>query len=119
MSCAVPACCGVPTCQLASQLSPPLLQVSGPGGSSLVPRLLHTAVGLLDEGGLEARTAGKRMLWELRRLLDGSGGSTSDEFRRALARIECKADKVRLAARTRGGGGAGAGTMTGWLTLTQ
>ena len=49
-------------------------------------------MGLLEEGGLEARTAGKRMLWALRRLLDGAGG---DEFKRALARLDCKTDKVR------------------------
>lgn len=72
-------------------------QVSAPGGSAaLLSRLLRAAVGLLEEGGLEARTAGKRMLWELRRLLDNnsSSGSGGDDFRRALARLDCKQDKV-------------------------
>ncbi|PRW60199.1 FAM179B isoform X2 [Chlorella sorokiniana] len=66
--------------------------VAVPGGA-LLPRLLRAAVSLLDEGGLEARTAGKRLLWALRRLLDG-GGQAGDEFKRALARLDCKTDKV-------------------------
>ena len=73
----------------------PTLQLSGlppvPGGP-LLPRLLRAAVALLDEGGLEARTAGKRMLWALRRLLDGGGAG--DDFKRALGRLDCKTDKV-------------------------
>ena len=45
----------------------------------------------------EARTAGKRMLWELRRLLDSGSGSSGDDFRRALARLDCKQDKASRA----------------------
>ena len=71
---------------------------AGGGGAALVPRLLRAAVALLDEGGLEARTAGKRMLWALRGLLDGptggGGGGGGEEFKRALARLDCKTDKV-------------------------
>lgn len=73
----------------------------GAAAGALAPRLLRTAVGLLDEGRLEARTAGKRMLWELRRLLDGGTGG-GDDFRRALARLDCKTDKVLCVCR--GGG---------------
>lgn len=40
------------------------LVASGP----LLGRLLRAAVGFLDEGGLEARTSGKRILWEVRGL---------------------------------------------------
>ena len=73
----------------------PLLQVTAPGGGALVSRLLRAAVGFLEEGGLEARTGGKRMLWELRRLLDsGASSSSGDDFRRALARLDCKQDKA-------------------------
>lgn len=67
---------------------------AGGAGAALVPRLLRAAVALLDEGGLEARTAGKRMLWALRGLLDGPTGGGGDEFKRALARLDCKTDKV-------------------------
>lgn len=69
------------------------VQQHGARLAALLPRLLRAAVSLLDEGGLEARTAGKRMLWLLRRLLDGGGGG--DDFKRALARLDCKTDKVR------------------------
>lgn len=76
-------------------LLPVLPQMSTPGaGAALVPRLLRSAVGLLDEGGLEARTAGKRMLWMLRDLLDG-GGRVGEEFKWALGRLDCKTDKAR------------------------
>ena len=78
-------------------LLPPLLQVSVAGGGALVSRLLRAAVGFLEEGGLEARTAGKRMLWERRRLLDSGSGSSGDDFRRALARLDCKQDKASRA----------------------
>lgn len=86
---------GHPAHEIRLIRSSTLLQLSGaaaaPGGA-LLPRLLRAAVGLLDEGGLEARTAGKRMLWALRRLLDGGPGG--DEFKRALARLDCKTEKV-------------------------
>ena len=61
----------------------------------LIQRLLRAAVGFLEEGSLEARTSGKRILWEARRLMDVSLGP--DEFRRALGRLEVKTDKVGAA----------------------
>jgi hypothetical protein len=75
----------------------PLLQVSAAGGGPLVSRLLRAVVGFLEEGGLEARTAGKRMLWELRRLLDSGSSGGGDDFRRALARLDCKQDRASKA----------------------
>ncbi|KAL4449554.1 hypothetical protein ABPG77_007198 [Micractinium sp. CCAP 211/92] len=64
-------------------------------GSALTPRLLRAAVALLEEGALEARTAGKRMLFELRGLLDAAAAAgLGDDFKRCLDRLECKADKV-------------------------
>lgn len=73
---------------------PPPLQVPAPGSAAtLVPRLLRAAVALLDEGGLEARTAGKRMLWMLRAQLDSSAAG-GDDFKRSLAKLDCKTDKA-------------------------
>lgn len=63
-------------------------------GGALLPRLLRAAVALLEEGRLEARTAGKRMLWELRRQLDSGRGPGADDFRRTLARLDCSTNKV-------------------------
>ena len=67
-------------------------QLAAGGGSVLVGRLLRAAVGLLDEGSLEARSAAKQILREVRQVLDGPG-----EFQSALARLDCKTDKVREA----------------------
>lgn len=67
------------------------------GGVPLALRLLRAAVALLDEGGLEARTAGKRMLFELQGRLDAAAASGAcDDFKRCLARLECKTDKVGM-----------------------
>lgn len=75
------------------------LQVSAPSSAAtLVPRLLRAAVALLDEGGLEARTAGKRMLWMLRAQLDGGSGGGGDDFKRSLAKLDCKTDKASRSA---------------------
>ena len=74
--------------------SPRCSQLSSTAGPALAPRLLRAAAGLMDEGRLEARTAGKRMLWQLRRLLDG-GAAGVGNFRRTLARLDINADRVR------------------------
>lgn len=68
---------------------------AGGAGGALTPRLLRAAVALLEEGALEARTAGKRMLFELCGLLDAAAAAgLGDDFKRCLDRLECKADKV-------------------------
>ncbi|KAL4421548.1 hypothetical protein ABPG75_010839 [Micractinium tetrahymenae] len=70
---------------------------AGAGCGVFTARSRRAAVALLDEGGLEARTAGKRLLFELRSLLDAAAaaaGGGCDDFKRCLARLECKTDKV-------------------------
>lgn len=45
------------------------------GNRSLLDSLVTAALKMLSEASQDARTFGKRMLWELKRLLDASGAS--------------------------------------------
>ena len=58
--------------------------VSGP----LFEKILRAAVLLLEEGSLEARSAGKLILQDLHAL------AGRDKFRKSLFRLEIKTDKV-------------------------
>lgn len=54
------------------------------GNMVILEKVFKAAAGFLEEGSLEARTYGKRILWEIRRLTSSLGG---DEFRRMMSRL--------------------------------
>jgi len=65
---------------------------SGASGRDLVERLFNTVIGYLEEGSVETRTMGKRILWRVHQMTSASG-----DFDRLMKRVsnEAKARQVR------------------------
>ena len=82
-------------CKVAAHLDDALegaaAKLSADANLSLIDRIFKVGVGFLEEGSLETRTHGKRMLWSLRGWINNRGA-----FQRLVGQLESETKRRRV-----------------------